>query len=150
MSGDCKAGEMPRGEARWVDAGDATTTAPAGGEQLLVGESTLLRGSARLDAQLEPTPVSSPEPAPAAGRRLDEDEIAAAGLFQERVVEVRETREEAVIAKPVFVREEIIVRKTAEERVAQIDDTVRRTEVEVDEFAAPDMDAAPEDPPRRD
>jgi hypothetical protein len=44
-----------------------------------------------------------------------------------------ETAEEAVVAKEARVREELVVRKTAEERVEQIDDTVRRTEVEVNE-----------------
>jgi hypothetical protein len=44
-----------------------------------------------------------------------------------------ETAEEAVVAKEARVKEELVVRKTAEEHVENIDDTVRRTEVDVDE-----------------
>jgi hypothetical protein len=53
--------------------------------------------------------------------------------FQERNIEMTETAEEAVVAKEAQVREELVVRKTAEEHVEKIDDTVRRTEVDVDE-----------------
>jgi hypothetical protein len=53
--------------------------------------------------------------------------------FQERNIEMTETSEEAVVAKEAQVREELVVRKTAEEHVEKIDDTVRRTEVDVDE-----------------
>jgi stress response protein YsnF len=41
-------------------------------------------------------------------------------------------REEAVVSKQAFVREELIVKKTIERRVEQIDETVRRTEVETE------------------
>jgi hypothetical protein len=41
--------------------------------------------------------------------------------------------EEAVVQKVAQVREEVVVSKTLEQRTEQIDDTVRKTEVEVDE-----------------
>ncbi len=44
-----------------------------------------------------------------------------------------EKAEEAVVAMKARVREEVVVRKTGEDHVEQIDDTVRRTEVDVDE-----------------
>lgn len=43
-----------------------------------------------------------------------------------------ETAEEAVVGKEARVREELVVRKRAEERTQNIDDTVRRTEVDVE------------------
>jgi hypothetical protein len=46
---------------------------------------------------------------------------------------MRETAEEAVVAKEAKVREELVVKKTAEEHVENIDETVRRTEVDVEE-----------------
>ncbi len=46
---------------------------------------------------------------------------------------MRETAEEAVIAKEARVTEEVVVQKTAEQRTQEVDDTVRHTEVEVDE-----------------
>jgi hypothetical protein len=56
-----------------------------------------------------------------------------ADAFQERDIEMTETAEEAVVDKKAVAREELVVRKTAEEHVESIDDTVRRTEVDVDE-----------------
>ena len=43
-----------------------------------------------------------------------------------------ETAEEAVVAKEARVVEEVVVNKTATDRTETISDTVRRTEVEVD------------------
>ncbi len=56
-----------------------------------------------------------------------------AGLFQERTIDVEERSEEAVVAKEARVVEEVVVRKEAEERVQTVQDTVRRTEVEVED-----------------
>ena len=71
-----------------------------------------------------------------AARRLSAEEIAQGGLFTARVIEFSETRERPVVAKHAFVREELVVRKTADERVETFDDTVRRTEVEVEDLPA--------------
>jgi stress response protein YsnF len=38
-----------------------------------------------------------------------------------------------VVAKDAVVKEEVVVRKTSDERVEDIDETVRRTEVDVDD-----------------
>jgi hypothetical protein len=65
-------------------------------------------------------------------RLIAEEELAAGGLLQERVIEVAQMREEAVVNKQAFVREEVVVSKSVERRVERIDETVRRTEVEVD------------------
>ncbi len=56
--------------------------------------------------------------------------------FRERTIEVTATAEEAVIAKDARVKEEIVVSKDAEERTETVSDTVRRTEVEIDDRAA--------------
>ncbi len=73
---------------------------------------------------IERRPVNQPAAADATGK---------AGLLRERTVEFPETAEEAVVAKEAIVTEELHIRKRADERVEQIDDTVRRTEVEVDD-----------------
>jgi len=49
------------------------------------------------------------------------------------VIEATETAEEAVVAKEARVTEEVVVRKQAEERTETVRDTVRRTEVEVED-----------------
>ena len=41
-----------------------------------------------------------------------------------------------MVQKVANVREEVVVTKTAEERTEQIEDTVRRTEVDVEDGAA--------------
>jgi uncharacterized protein (TIGR02271 family) len=74
--------------------------------------------------------------------RLPVDQPAATGaagdLLRERTVELQETAEEAVVAKEAIVTEELHVRKRGEERVQQVDDTVRHTEVEVDDSRSGD------------
>ncbi len=70
----------------------------------------------------------------AAERRVTPEEAAAAGLLRERTLEFIETREEPIVSKEIMVREEVIVRKTINERTETIRDTVRRTEVEVEEL----------------
>ena len=54
-------------------------------------------------------------------------------LFRERTVEATESAEAAVVSKEARVTEEVVVRKTAEERTETVSDTVRRTEVEVED-----------------
>jgi stress response protein YsnF len=65
-------------------------------------------------------------------RRLTEEEIASSGLLQDRVVEITQMREEAVVTKEAVVREELVVKKTIEKRVERIQETVRRTAVEME------------------
>jgi uncharacterized protein (TIGR02271 family) len=54
--------------------------------------------------------------------------------FKEGTIEVRETQEEAVVAKDARVVEEIHVRKNVDEHTEKVHDTVRRTEVEVEQL----------------
>ncbi|HEY0832993.1 MAG TPA: YsnF/AvaK domain-containing protein [Azospirillum sp.] len=53
--------------------------------------------------------------------------------FQERTIDVNERREEAVVSKEARVREEVVIRKDVEERAQNVSDTVRRTEVDIDD-----------------
>jgi stress response protein YsnF len=59
--------------------------------------------------------------------------IAGEELFRERVIEAEERSEEAVVAKEARVTGEVVVNKETTERTETIRDTVRRTEVEVNE-----------------
>jgi uncharacterized protein (TIGR02271 family) len=68
--------------------------------------------------------------------RRPADRPVAAGddaLFRERTIEATESTEEVVVSKEARVTEEMAVRKTAEERTETVSDTVRRTEVEVED-----------------
>ncbi|HYH17207.1 MAG TPA: YsnF/AvaK domain-containing protein [Azospirillum sp.] len=53
--------------------------------------------------------------------------------FKERTIDVNERREEAVVNKEARVREEVVIRRDVEERAQNVSDTVRRTEVEIDD-----------------
>ena len=59
-------------------------------------------------------------------------------MFRERNIELTETAEEAVISKEARVREEVVIRKDVGERVEDVSDTVRHTEVEIERMAAGD------------
>ena len=111
-------------------------------EELRVGKREVARGGARVRSYIREIPVHEQvnlreEHVSVECRPVDQPVAAAdlnAGDFlRERTVEMTETAEEAVVGKQARVTEELVVRKTAEEHVEQSDDTVRRTEVEVDE-----------------
>lgn len=109
-------------------------------EAFKVGKREVTRGGARVRSYVRETPVHeqvnlreehvSVERRPA-DRKLEAGEDNDA--FRDRTIEMTETSEEAVVEKDARVREELVVRKTADQRVENIDDSVRRTEVEVDE-----------------
>jgi uncharacterized protein (TIGR02271 family) len=112
-------------------------------EELRVGKREVERGGARVRSYVRETPVHEQvtlrEEHVSVERRPVDQELGRgeldrnSDLLKDRTIEMTETAEEAVVAKEARVREEIVVRKTAEEHAEQIDDTVRRTEVEVDE-----------------
>jgi len=112
----------------------APAEAPEPREELRIGEAEVVRGGAADSSAASRASLKSA----AAGRRLSPEEVEARGLLKERVIEVVEMREEPVVAKEVVVREEVIVRKTVKERTATIHDTLRRTQVEVEELPAKD------------
>jgi uncharacterized protein (TIGR02271 family) len=112
-------------------------------EELRIGKREVTRGGARVHSYVREVPVEEQvtlrEEHVSVERRPVEAQQAAQGLrnaeelLQDRDIEMRETVEEAVVQKVANVREELVVRKTAEEHVEQVRDTVRHTEVEVDE-----------------
>jgi uncharacterized protein (TIGR02271 family) len=112
-------------------------------EELRIGKREVERGGARVRTYVREVPVHeqvtlreehvSVERRPVEGAQAQ----AALGgrpedLLQEREIEMRETAEEAVVQKVASVREEVVVRKTAEEHVEEINETVRHTEVDVE------------------
>jgi uncharacterized protein (TIGR02271 family) len=65
------------------------------------------------------------------GRRVRPD--AADDLLQDRTIEMTESAEEAIVSKDAEVTEEVVVRKFEGERTEGVSDTVRRTEVDVED-----------------
>jgi uncharacterized protein (TIGR02271 family) len=109
-------------------------------EQLRVGKREVERGGVRVRSYVEETPVQEQvnlrEEHVEIERRPMDQRIAgsdADNLFQERSIELAERGEEAVVAKEAIVREEILVHKDVDQRTETISDTVRHTEVDVDD-----------------
>ena len=131
-----------------TDTTAASTSARAGGddviqvleEQLKVGKRSVSRGKVRLHAYVVETPVSDQVSLREETVTIDRrpvDRVLAAGetvdLFQERVVEMEEVNEEAVVGKTTRVVEEIGIRKDATDQVKTISDTVRSTKVDIED-----------------
>ena len=146
------------GTSSGTPAGRATTGAeqeeviPVYEEQLRVGKRKVGRGGVRVRSYVVETPVQEQvslhdERVEVERRPVDrvptESEVGAAP-FQERTVEVTAQREEPVISKETRVKEEVAVRKEEEDRTQTVSDTVRRTEVKVE-----DNQTGSERPPAR-
>jgi uncharacterized protein (TIGR02271 family) len=113
-------------------------------ERLRVGKREVDRGGVRVRSYVVEEPVHEDvalrnervevERRPASGRAS----ASGADLFKEQTIEVSERAEEAVVSKEAVVTGEVVVRKTADERTQSIDETVRRTEVDVEDTRTAD------------
>ena len=66
-------------------------------------------------------------------RRAVDRPVGAGEAFVDRTIEATETAEEAVISKEARVTEEISLDKAVDARTETVRDTVRRTEVEIED-----------------
>ncbi|PGH54262.1 hypothetical protein CRT60_31145 [Azospirillum palustre] len=110
-------------------------------EQVNIGKRSVERGGIRVRSYVVETPVEEQvrlrdetvtverRPGGMAGASSE----VPADAFRERTIEVTETDEEAVVSKTAHVRETVVVRKDVEERAQSVRDTVRRTEVEIED-----------------
>jgi uncharacterized protein (TIGR02271 family) len=119
---------------------DTDQTIPVVDEELRIGKREVERGGVRVRSYVQERPVEEQvslrdEHVEIERRPVDRPVTAADGdsLFQERTIELTERAEEAVVDKQAHVREEIGIRKDVDERTETIADTVRHTEVEVDD-----------------
>jgi uncharacterized protein (TIGR02271 family) len=119
-------------------AGESEEVIPIVEEQLVVGKRDVDRGGVRVRSYISETPVHEQvrlrnERVNVERRPVDQPlSTADADAFRERSIDVTATGEEAVIGKNARVVEEVVVSKVAEEHVEDVNDTVRRTEVEID------------------
>jgi uncharacterized protein (TIGR02271 family) len=122
-------------------AADRTEQAiPVVEERLRVGKREVDRGGVRVRSYIVEEPVEQDvslheerveiERRPAQG-------AAADNMFREQTLDITERGEEPVVAKDAVVTGEVVVRKTADERTETVRDTVRRTEVDVDDTRKP-------------
>jgi uncharacterized protein (TIGR02271 family) len=115
---------------------------PVAEEELSVGKREVSGGRVRIHSRVVERPVEEQvtlrqehvevERRPVEGSTRT-GTIGGDELFQERTIEMEERSEEAVVAKEARVREELVVRKDVDQRTETVRDTVRRTEVEVED-----------------
>jgi uncharacterized protein (TIGR02271 family) len=110
-------------------------TFPVVQESLEVGKREVQTGGVRVYSRVTETPVSesvSLREEHASIERRPVDRAATAADLKEGFVEIKETAEQAVIAKTARVVEEVVVGKEASSRTETVNDTVRGTDVEVE------------------
>jgi uncharacterized protein (TIGR02271 family) len=125
--------------ARDVAGGDEVI--PLTEEQLRVGKRDVSHGRVRVRSYTVETPVQEQvdlrdEHVTVERRSVDRPVAGDENLFRERTIEVEERDEEAVVDKQARVKEELVIKKDAGQRTETVSDTVRRTEVEVDDERA--------------
>ncbi|MEC4719748.1 YsnF/AvaK domain-containing protein [Noviherbaspirillum sp. CPCC 100848] len=116
------------------------TRIPVVEEQLQVGKREVQRGGVRVFQRVRQIPVSE-------SVQLRDEEIkverhavdkpatqADLAAMKDGAIELRETDEEAVVAKTARVVEEVVIGKEVTQRTEDINDTVRRTDVEVEQL----------------
>jgi len=124
---------------------------PVTQEELTVRTRPVQRGGVRIYRRTEETPVQEQvtlrEEHVAVDRRPVDRPLTAADrdAFQERTYEVREMAEEPVVAKQARVAEEVVIRKDVDTRTETVNDTVRRTDVDVQNVSGRDYDVWDED-----
>jgi uncharacterized protein (TIGR02271 family) len=110
---------------------------PVAEEELHVGKRDVSHGRVRVRSYVVERPVSEQvslrEEHVEVERRPVSGATHAGDPFQERTIEVEERGEEAVVSKEARVVEEVVVRKQAEQRTETFSDTVRKTEVDVED-----------------
>lgn len=107
-------------------------------ERLRVGKRETSHGRVRIRSYVVETPVEEQvslhqEHVQVDRRPVDRPVEAGADAFRERTIEATETAEEAVVAKEARVKEEVVIRKTADDETRTVRDTVRHTEVKVED-----------------
>jgi uncharacterized protein (TIGR02271 family) len=122
-------------------------------ERLEVGKRRVERGAVRVFTRIAERPVEEQvelrqERARIERRAVDREATEAdlGAAFQEGSLEIRESEEQPVVAKRARVVEEVDIGKEVSERTETVRDTVRRSEVDVEDVPA----SRPNDVPRGD
>lgn len=121
-----------------------TTKIPVVEEELRVGKREVQRGGVRVYQRLRERPVQESvqlreEHVTVERHAVDQPATEAdMAAFKEGSIELREMAEEAVVSKTARVVEEVTIGKEVEQHTEEISDTVRRTDVEVEQLGAAD------------
>lgn len=123
-------------------------------ERLVLGKREVERGGMRVRSYIVETPVSEQvslrqETVGIDRRPVNRAVAAGDDAFRDRTLEMRETGEEVVVGKEAFVTEEIALRKDVGQRTEEVRDSVRHTEVEVEQVQGAGKPIAGETTPKR-
>jgi uncharacterized protein (TIGR02271 family) len=143
-TGGTAAGTSATASTRGASAASRGTTEgeeaiPIVEENLRVGKRQVEGGRVRIRSYVVETPVQEQvslrqEHVQVERRPVDRPVTAAdEALFRDRSIEASERSEEAVVSKEARVKEELVVNKDTRERTETVSDTVRHTEVEVED-----------------
>ena len=123
-----------------VDRAQEGTAIPIVEEEMHVGKREVETGGVRVRSYVEEKPVSEDvtlrqervtvERRPV-DRAVDPNTMDA---FQERTIEMSETAEEVVAEKTARVVEEVVIGKDVQTHTERVEDSVRRTQVEVEQM----------------
>jgi uncharacterized protein (TIGR02271 family) len=145
LGGTIQTGSMQRDMGEQLNE-QRSTAIPVVQEELKVGKREVQRGGVRVFSRVVETPVNESvnlreEHVSVERRPVDQPiSTADATAFKEQSIELREKAEEAVVQKSARVVEEVVVGKEATQRKEQIKDTVRHTEVQVEQLGRQDDD----------
>lgn len=132
-----RSAEDTAADAAFSDTGRTERAIPMAEERLRVGKREVDRGGVRVRSYVVEEPVreevSLRDEHVEIERRPAQAAAATDDVFREQTIEVSERGEEALVAKDAVVTDELLVRKTAEERTETVEDSVRRTEVDIDD-----------------
>ncbi len=119
---------------------DKEAVLPVIEEELQVGKREVETGGVRVTNRVTETPVAKQVnlreehvnvERHAVNRPVTEADAVA---FREGTIEVSEKSEQAVVAKQARVVEEVVIDKQATERTQTVSDTVKRTDVDVEDL----------------
>lgn len=129
------------GSANTGSATDRDGTIEVAEENLRLGKRDVSHGRVRVRSYVVEEAVSADvnlrsERVELERRVVDRPVTGADAAFRDQTIELEETAEEAVVSKEARVKEEIDLRKVGSERVETVSDTVRRTEVDIEDERA--------------
>jgi uncharacterized protein (TIGR02271 family) len=117
---------------------DSEERIPIAEEQLSVGKREVNQGRVRVRSYVVETPVQEQvnlreEHVSVERRPVDRPVSGSDALFQDRTIEATEKTEQAVVSKQARVKEELVIKKDVDQKTETVSDTVRRTEVKVED-----------------
>ena len=140
MTGDAdmSRGTMATRRDSLSGASDRDEVIPVVEEELQVGKRDVSGGRVRIHSHVVERPVQEQvnlrqERVNVERRSVDRPLGDADDAFRDRTIEAEERSQEAVVSKEARVKEELVVRKDVEERTETVSDTVRSTQVDVED-----------------